>query len=359
MRNLSLLVGWALVVAACATPPTPATTPTPVSTPVAVTRYGNCCAANAHSNHYTYSQPNSDQHSGAAIGCPSLDPTRSAHHNKSSLGRRRLHVCRCASGELHTPAERKSLCVGIYREHGDAPDEDHNPLGASTCQLLNSIDQAGFFDYDEHTYAIDHRTPPMIYGAGNTAISVQAWRSNTIDLYGVDAYIHFQEARDGLDKGDVCIECLSPEFPTILPALRNTDKLLSHFGPADLQPYQSGRVGIWMVPGTNSDKWSAVRWPLKSPSVAELASRMQYAAGNPVAILTGANAVEINRNFGRAISVCGMVVMNGFDIYRVFSLPLLPTEYGYSPLPKVSLSCSPSDGVLPMPSLTAADRVGA
>ncbi len=349
MRNLSLLVGWALVVAACATPPTPATTPTPVSTPVAVTDTATVALP-------TLTQTITPIPSPTQTSTPV--PPLVVHHwtQRDPLITMNLHWgdggCTFVDA---LPANFTLLpngnlyVLGFIGNTGMLQIKTTTLSRASTCQLLNSIDQAGFFDYDEHTYAIDHRTPPMIYGAGNTAISVQAWRSNAIDLYGVDAYIHFQEARDGLDKGDVCIECLSPEFPTILPALRNTDKLLSHFGPADLQPYQSGRVGIWMVPGTDSDKWSAVRWPLKSPSVAELASRMQYAAGNPVAILTGANAVEINRNFGRAISVCGMVVMNGFDIYRVFSRPLLPTEYGYSPLPKVSLSCSPSDGVLPMP----------
>ena len=219
----------------------------------------------------------------------------------------------------------------------------------NTCKLLNSVDQAGFFDYDPSTYIPDPaRWSPWIMGAPHTAISVEAWRSNAIDLYGVEAFVGAQEYYER--TGEVCPLCTNPEFfPAILPALRNTYKLLSGYQPGSLRPYQPQRVGVWIAPGIDADKWDAVDWPLKSLSVADLASLPADPNGAPVAILTGAKAAAVETMFGQKINACGMVVMDGFDIYRVFARPLLPNEYPSTPLRQVSLSCSPADGRLPTP----------
>ena len=215
--------------------------------------------------------------------------------------------------------------------------------GDNTCQLLNSIDQAGFFDYDPATYVRDaeHWYPPVA-GMGFTAISVQSWRSNSIELYGAAVFIQAQEQVD-------CKLCMSPDFPAILPALRKTYDLLTGYKHLAMQTYQPDRVGVWIVPGTDPDKWDAVDWPLSSPSVADLASLPEDPNGAPVTILTGVKAAAVEKMFGQKINDCGLVVMNGFDIYRVFARPLLPNEYAAAPLPKVSLSCSPADGAIQTP----------
>ncbi len=243
-----------------------------------------------------------------------------------------------------------SLYMLEFIGYTDLLDLKANTLSrGSTCRLLNSVDQAGFFDYDPATYIPNPaRWSPWIMGAGHTAISVQAWRSNAVDLYGVDAFIGTQEYYER--TGEPCPLCRHEGmFPTILPALRNTYKLLSGYKPEGLRVYVPVRVGVWIAPGMDADKWDAVDWPLQSPSVADLALLPADPNGAPVAILTGTKAVEVEKMFNQKINICGMVVMNGFDIYRVFARPLLPNEYPSKPLPRVSLSCSPSDGVLPMP----------
>ncbi len=240
----------------------------------------------------------------------------------------------------------------LLQRNGDTDLLDINTARLSrgdSCRLLNSIDQAGFFDYDPSTYVHNPaRWSPQIMGAGHTAISVQAWRSNTIDLYGLDAFIWAQESYEA--RGEPCPYCANPEhFPVILPGLRNTYKLLSHYQPVSLRPYQAERVGVWIAPGIDADKWDAVPWPLRSPSVAELASLPADPNGAPATVLTGVQAVQVEEMFGRKINDCGIIVMNGFEIYRVFARPLLPNEYVSSPLPKVSLSCAPADGLLETP----------
>ena len=219
----------------------------------------------------------------------------------------------------------------------------------NTCKLLNSIDQAGFLDYDPRTYIHDpSRWGAMIAGAGHTAISVQAWRSNAIDLYGVAAFIYFQDYHERTEGS--CLPCTHLDgFPIILPALRNTYKLLSGYRPEGLRTYEPVRIGVWIAPGVDSDKWDVVNWPLKSPSVADLASLPADPNGAPVAILTGTKAAAVEKMFNQKINDCGMVVMNGFNIYRVFARPLLPNEYPSEPLQQFSLSCSPSDGQLQLP----------
>jgi len=106
----------------------------------------------------------------------------------------------------------------------------------STCNLLNSIDQTGFFDYDPSTYISDPQNwSPPIMGAGTTYISVQAWRSNSVNLYGLGSFIHEE---DKIKKAWGCPNCPGLEFPTILPSIRKTVQLLANCEPANLQIYQ-------------------------------------------------------------------------------------------------------------------------
>jgi hypothetical protein len=76
-----------------------------------------------------------------------------------------------------------------------------------TCKLLNSIDQAGFFDYDPATYISDPVNWPLIMGMDTTRITVQTWRSNSVDLYGLDDFI------------DDCQGCDPSSFPVLLSSI--------------------------------------------------------------------------------------------------------------------------------------------
>ena len=89
-----------------------------------------------------------------------------------------------------------------------------------TCQLLNSIDQAGFFDYDPASYIFGESPGD---GAPSIRISAQAWRSNSVDLYAL---------REFLDHPNYFVPSA---LPTILPALRKTYRLLADYHPVNME----------------------------------------------------------------------------------------------------------------------------
>lgn len=216
----------------------------------------------------------------------------------------------------------------------------------NTCNLLNSIDQAGFFDYDSSTYISDpeHWAPP-ISGAPNTYISVQAWRSNSVELNGLGAYIN---GTDEIKEAWGCGDCPELRFPTILPSIRKTFQLLANYEPPNLEIYQSKRIGLWV--DTYADTNDTVAWPLTSIKLSQIVFPDGYAGNNPNKILTGANAKSVYELFHQGINVCGINVTEGDKVYRVFARPLLPNEYlSESLVPSNNLSCTPSDGWVEIP----------
>jgi len=216
----------------------------------------------------------------------------------------------------------------------------------NTCNLLNSIDQAGFFDYDPSTYIKNPENwrPPTL-GAGNTHISVQAWRSNSVTLYNLDGFIN---RIDETKKAWGCGDCPDLEFPTILPSIRKTFQLLANYAPANLEVYQSQRIGLWV--STYVETNDTVAWSLKSVKLSQIIFPDGYTGNNPNIILTGANAKSVYEFFNQRINVCGINVTEGDKVYRVFARPLLPNEYlSESQMPSTALSCTPSDGWVEIP----------
>ncbi len=204
-----------------------------------------------------------------------------------------------------------------------------------TCRLLNSIDQAGFFDYDPATYIRnpDQWTPPVLWAPTNT-IAVKAWRSKSISLYWLDGFVNGNEQKQA-----------GMEFPTVLPALRNTYTLLTQYEPSYSQIYQWDRLGVWM--DWNVQNGDAMDWPLDAfpasvPNVAQ-------AGAQPSMILEGTDAMAVYDLFRQRMDTCGITIMEAGNYYRAFARPLLPNEYTSAPLPAVALSCSPADGSVQVP----------
>ncbi len=204
-----------------------------------------------------------------------------------------------------------------------------------TCKLLNSIDQAGFFDYDPTTYIgnPDQWTPPVLWAPTNT-IALKAWRSKSISLYWLDGFVN----------GNAEMQA-AKQFPTVLPALRETYKLLTQYEPSYSQIYQWERLGVWM--DRNVQNGDAVDWPLEAfaPSVPNVTE----AGAPPSLILEGAQAMAVYDLFGQRMDTCGITVMHEGSYYRAFARPLLPSEFQSAALPAMVLSCSPADGTLETP----------
>jgi hypothetical protein len=204
----------------------------------------------------------------------------------------------------------------------------------ATCKLLNSIDQAGFFDYDPLTYITD----PQIMGDNTTTISIKAWRSKSIGLYHLNVSFYFY--------GSGCKDCQDPGFFTLLPALRKTYQLLSNYQPENSEVYRPDRLGVWLNPGYGENK--AVPWPVKSINLSKIVSQTGIAR-KPDFILTGQDAETVYQLYLQNSGLCSASFSQGGIDYEMAVRYLLPDEYpSKTPVP-ITLSCSPADGWVEVP----------
>lgn len=216
----------------------------------------------------------------------------------------------------------------------------------NTCNLLNSIDQAGFFDYDPSTYINEPNWYPPIQGVGRTHISVQAWKSNSVDLYGLGAFINQEnEIRQSLTE---CATCPELKFPNILPSIRKTYQILGNYDTPNLEIYQPARIGLWVDTDTGPE--NALPWPVESVKLSQVIFHQKDNESSPNIILTGLEAKAAYQLFNNNINVCGINVIEGEKTYRVFARPLLPNEYlSEAIIQSETISCSPSDGWMEIP----------
>ncbi len=230
-------------------------------------------------------------------------------------------------------------------ENGDRAIKSATLSLAETCKLLNSVDQAGFFDYDPATYIQrpDQWTPPVLWAPTN-AISVEAWRSKSVGLYWLDGFVNEAEQLRA-DAQRNCSTCPAMQLPTVLPAIAKTYTLLKEYQPPYAQVYQWDRLGVWL--DWNAQNGDALEWPLHS--FPDDVPSLTRAGDRPSLILTGEEAATVYELFRWRMDTCGLTVLHTGKYYRAFARPLLPNEYPSAPLPAVSLSCAPEDGLLELP----------
>jgi hypothetical protein len=216
------------------------------------------------------------------------------------------------------------------------------------CQLLNTIDQIGFFDYDPSTYNIDMNNPP-VDGTSMTYIRVNAWRSNSIELYGLTSLLHYEDEYADIKN--------RPPFPTILPALRATHNLLFSFPVDSWDVYRPERLGIWIYSKEKTTR-NSIMWPLENYRLEEIYGELPSYTFSPQSIvIRGAEAQTIYEAIGNTMGDTSFT--DGTYRYGIYARPLLPYETppdadviypeipaAIFPTPAYSLSCQPSDGVL-------------
>ncbi len=224
----------------------------------------------------------------------------------------------------------------------------------SRCAILNTLDQIGFLDYDDSTYP-----PPAGYyltdGAGSSIFRVNAWRSNTARAYGLGTF---------LTEYDPAIWGEDPGFPTILPAIRDTYWLFKSFQPTNLKRYEPKKVAVFA--GSPVDEPASLNWPLQEPTLADVSRESAGKNGWPEkpVVLKGEAARKLSDVYDQSNPDpnSGFMVNEDGLTYPVFIRPLLPLEeppslnsytsqipYPGAPQYPKSLSCFPSDGVLPIP----------
>ena len=214
------------------------------------------------------------------------------------------------------------------------------------CELPNTIDQIGFFDYDEASYSIDMTNPP-VDGSATWQITANAWRTKTVRLYALGSLVRMH---DDLLSGDWPDR---PPLPTILPAIRNTYSFLSTYAPTAERYASPQSLALWVEPPLepfNSSREGPRPWPLAHPRLSDLLVQTEAVGkwDEPGAFLTGSEARAVYSSFDYAIADFGLPFTEAGLTYQVFALPVLPGEMGspYPPIPP-SMACSPSDGLIP------------
>jgi len=215
------------------------------------------------------------------------------------------------------------------------------------CQLLNTVDEFGFFEFDPSTYS----TEP-ISDSGNWNIKIHAWKNKEVSLYGLGDLVV------GLKNDPVALSnAVKP------PSVLNTFISLYGYPTNNLEAYIPSVLGIWLWK-TSQDLPGSKEWTLTNPGLAELYKKVgspNDKLANPV-ILNGEIAKNVYALFDNS-NYYGLVT-EGSEQYGIYTRPILPFEKIAGEVSKISptakqmnlpkvLSCNASDGILPIPNLVA------
>jgi hypothetical protein len=231
----------------------------------------------------------------------------------------------------------------------------------ATCGFLNTIDQAGFLDYDPSTYK-PKGGAYSVDGSDYTRITVNAWSHVDGEFYGLTSYTDANLFSFGFAQNEIGV-------PLIPPALRDTYYFLNSYFPSGLEEYQPERLGIVVM---NKDAVYSVHrepirdWPFPEVNLDEIERQTTiidstYVYTDKFFELNGTLAKSVYRFFDDSITDAA-VRQNGKE-YAVFVRPLLPYEvakfhdFNVIPDPNIQppsfrLNCYPSDGLLPILSPT-------
>lgn len=221
------------------------------------------------------------------------------------------------------------------------------------CELLNTIDQTGFFDYDEDSYRINRFGEYIDWfqgdGGAHHSINVNAWRVKDVNLYALWWFINELESGEHLIYE-------GRNYPTILPSLYNTYRLLTNYEPEGMEIYKPEYLEILIhEPGWSSD---VQNWTLSSPSLLDLFERAEKAEDirwieAKRVIIDGDEAKAVYNSVDKLVDHYGTFYTDGNLILQVYISPLLPYHgMDNQAVPnRPMMYCDPSDGVLPIPYL--------
>jgi hypothetical protein len=223
----------------------------------------------------------------------------------------------------------------------------------AVCQLLNTIDQTGFFEYQHEDYDLN----PSFYwneGVPDYEINIYAWKDVQVIQHALPDFLEGEY----IEFYETCEECGPP--PPLSPALVSTYRLLESYRPESLliSPNQSIAIFIREFTEDSFAKGESVPWPDNLPSLAEIKdhSSCEY---ETIATFTGETANNIEKFLRQNFEFFSI----NSRYFRVYYTKIIPeavytsctdtTDY-YTDAFSVpdlhhNLACSPEDGVLPIP----------
>ncbi|MBI5954254.1 MAG: hypothetical protein HY865_21570 [Chloroflexi bacterium] len=221
------------------------------------------------------------------------------------------------------------------------------------CRVLNTLDQAGFLDYNPSNYKVD------VKDARGAYIEVNAWESHKGEYPFLPEYI--VEALSGQSAPTLSEVA---EAPVISPALREAYYLLGDYPESGSEVYQPEKLIVWVVsldPQSHPDaQWQD--WRFSGLTLAWMFSRIELKDDGFI-ILEGAAAKSLYEYLDESFSThfyieTGKSGEKGY--YAFYARPLLPYELpnddrlmipdpALAKTSEVKLKCLPSDGVMPTP----------
>jgi hypothetical protein len=206
------------------------------------------------------------------------------------------------------------------------------------CALLNAIEAAGFFDYEEAAYQQALAALPLGL-VSTTRLRVEAWRARRASLEGL---------REALDDGTVAAQ--------VPPGLAATYRLLAGYQPAQLATYRFQQLAVTLYQYPPDAAPEAAAWPLADPTLQSLydSATLPNRTEGVAVLLEGQRATRVHAALQAAER---RRFAEGGETYAVSARPLLPYESlesaaGYAariPSPGVAVTattwtCSAADG---------------
>jgi hypothetical protein len=211
---------------------------------------------------------------------------------------------------------------------------------SEVCQLLNTIEQTGFLEYDPSVINYD----AMGDGAGGVYINVDAWKKQHFYLQLLSEFINSQ-----VDERYYT--------PPILPPIREVYQLLKSYCPNGMEPTEfNGMLSLRAVESAGGN--NIIPWPTSLFSLADY-----YSESNCQFIATRAlSNSEFEDVFALTRGALNTYVSDGDRLFNIEILWLLPEQRvpacsndpGFQPefqitnLPE-TITCTPNDGILATP----------
>ncbi len=237
------------------------------------------------------------------------------------------------------------------------------------CQILNTLDQIGYFDYDPASYDFIGSGPIVKGARGSTSIEINAWKSHK-GFYAELGYYLEDELTGRLAKElqQQGYDISKREgWPVIAPELRNAYYFLSEYPIENFEVYQPERLGVWMLQidskFLDSRSFYSVpqEWTVKKSLIAMFES-INTTFYTQYTVLGGEEARMVYKYLEQFYGTAVFYEENikgEKEYFLVSERPLLPYEQldDYSsqiagsdiPKPNFTLTCYPSDGILPIP----------
>lgn len=227
------------------------------------------------------------------------------------------------------------------------------------CALLNTIDQTGFFKLTLEEWRWDsYQAQVNDFSIGDglpvSIIDVQTWMTQTVAFNDLD--ILTDESKEKLDP-------VKDRYPP--KAIRDVKALKVYLQLKSLKRYMPDRL---LLTVTSYGQWTEgkdwPKWPLSSPLSTLISSTVLYTGQLvPHAIIQGPEALWLYKKYYQQRFIYDGANFNEDDFaYNVSAIPLLPLESFNAkasgeltipssdvPITTTTLTCYPTDGVLPIP----------